>query len=217
MGPGTLQGVAQVAVGAVCHPREPDSRQLQGGLGLSPWWAEVTEELSQRPSQAMTSSDRSLRPLDCPPSRQGGGPGPPRGLPGPGSCDSPPGRGREGKCPVSAPRPHSPRRPPQDPLSGLEQELALQLQIAEAARRLSREEKLSRQARRQRKRALLQEEERLRALERCLGAQRRHRASLPATMPPLDPGASRPGRDRELAREGGRRPPRPSSLCPPAA
>ncbi|KAM5301630.1 innate immunity activator protein isoform 2-T2 [Glossophaga mutica] len=75
----------------------------------------------------------------------------------------------------------------EDPLSGLERELALQLQIAEAARRLSREEKLSRQARRQRKRALLQEEERLRALERCLGEQRRHRASLPAGAPPLDP------------------------------
>ncbi|XP_045672930.1 innate immunity activator protein isoform X1 [Phyllostomus hastatus] len=75
----------------------------------------------------------------------------------------------------------------EDPLSGLEQELALQLQIAEAARRLSREERLSRQARRQRKRALLQEEQRLRALERCLGEQRRHRASLPAPAPALDP------------------------------
>ncbi|XP_053515511.1 innate immunity activator protein isoform X1 [Artibeus jamaicensis] len=75
----------------------------------------------------------------------------------------------------------------EDPLSGLERELALQLQIAEAARRLSREEKLSRQARRQRKRALLQEEERLRALERCLGEHRRHRASLPAAPLPLDP------------------------------
>ncbi|XP_053769273.1 innate immunity activator protein isoform X2 [Desmodus rotundus] len=75
----------------------------------------------------------------------------------------------------------------EDPLSSLEWELALQLQIAEASRRLSREEKLSRQARRQRKRALLQEEERLRALEHCLGEQRRHRASLPVAAPPLDP------------------------------
>ncbi|KAM7050217.1 innate immunity activator protein isoform 3-T3 [Molossus nigricans] len=73
----------------------------------------------------------------------------------------------------------------QDPLSSLEQELALQLHIAEAARRLSREEKLGRQARRQRKHAVLREEEKLRALERCLGEQRRHRGSLPAAALPL--------------------------------
>ncbi|XP_016067063.1 PREDICTED: uncharacterized protein C1orf106 homolog [Miniopterus natalensis] len=73
----------------------------------------------------------------------------------------------------------------EDPLSSLEQELALQLQIAEASRRLSREEKLSRQARRQRKHAMLREEEKLRALERCLGEQRRHRSSLPTAGLPL--------------------------------
>ncbi|XP_054568870.1 innate immunity activator protein [Eptesicus fuscus] len=73
----------------------------------------------------------------------------------------------------------------EDPLSSLEQELALQLQIAEASRRLSREEKLSRHARRQRKHAVLREEEKLRALERCLGEQRRHRGSLPAAVLPL--------------------------------
>ncbi|KAK1327949.1 hypothetical protein QTO34_012371 [Cnephaeus nilssonii] len=73
----------------------------------------------------------------------------------------------------------------EDPLSSLEQELALQLQIAEASRRLSREEKLSRHARRQRKHAVLREEEKLRALERCLGEQRRHRGSLPAAGLPL--------------------------------
>ncbi|KAM8812401.1 innate immunity activator protein isoform 3-T3 [Rhynchonycteris naso] len=73
----------------------------------------------------------------------------------------------------------------EDPLSGLEQELALQLQIAEAARRLSREEKLSRQARRQRKHAALREEEKLRALERSLGEQRRSRGSPPAAALPL--------------------------------
>ncbi|XP_032734113.1 innate immunity activator protein isoform X1 [Lontra canadensis] len=61
----------------------------------------------------------------------------------------------------------------EDPLSSLERELALQLQIAEAARRLCREENLSRQARRQRKHAMLQEEKKLRELERCLGEQRR--------------------------------------------
>lgn len=73
----------------------------------------------------------------------------------------------------------------EDPLSCLEQELALQLQIAEASRRLSREEKLSRQARRQRKHAVLREEEKLRALEHCLGEQRRHRGSLPTAALPL--------------------------------
>lgn len=68
---------------------------------------------------------------------------------------------------------------PQDPLSSLERELALQLQIAEAARRLSCEENLGRQARRQRKHAVLQEERKLRELERCLGEQRRHSGRVP--------------------------------------
>lgn len=68
---------------------------------------------------------------------------------------------------------------PQDPLSSLERELALQLQIAEAARRLSREENLGRQARRQRKHAVLQEERKLQELERCLGARRRHSGPVP--------------------------------------
>ncbi|XP_006834220.1 PREDICTED: uncharacterized protein C1orf106 homolog [Chrysochloris asiatica] len=72
-----------------------------------------------------------------------------------------------------------------DPLSGLEQELALQLQIAEAARRLCREENISRQTRRQRKHAMLQEEKKLRELERCVGEHRRRRNSEPppATLP----------------------------------
>lgn len=99
--------------------------------------------------------------------------------------------------------PAHPHLPLQDPLSSLEWELALQLQIAEASRRLSREEKLSRQARRQRKRALLQEEERLRALEHCLGEQRRHRASLPVAAPPLDPGALVPQVTAPRAQAGG--------------
>ncbi|XP_014649637.1 PREDICTED: uncharacterized protein C1orf106 homolog isoform X1 [Ceratotherium simum simum] len=73
----------------------------------------------------------------------------------------------------------------EDPLSSLEWELALQLQIAEAARRLCREENVGRQARRQRKLALLQEEEKLRALERCLGEQRCHSGPPPATPLPL--------------------------------
>ncbi|XP_029789000.1 innate immunity activator protein isoform X2 [Suricata suricatta] len=73
----------------------------------------------------------------------------------------------------------------EDPLSSLERELALQLQIAEAARRLCREGNLSRQARRQRKHAVLQEEKKLRELERCLGEQRRASAPPPATALPL--------------------------------
>lgn len=95
---------------------------------------------------------------------------------------------RGSRGPAHPPAPPGPA--PQDPLSSLEQELALQLQIAEASRRLSREEKLSRQARRQRKHAVLREEEKLRALERCLGEQRRHRGSLPAAALPLGRGAS---------------------------
>ncbi|XP_026336481.2 innate immunity activator protein [Ursus arctos] len=73
----------------------------------------------------------------------------------------------------------------EDPLSSLERELALQLQIAEAARRLCREENLSRQARRQRKHAMLQEEKKLRELERCLGEQRRTSGPPSAAALPL--------------------------------
>ncbi|XP_036091392.1 innate immunity activator protein isoform X4 [Rousettus aegyptiacus] len=73
----------------------------------------------------------------------------------------------------------------EDPLSSLERELALQLQIAEAARRLSREEHLGRQARRQRKHAVRQEEQKLRELERHLGAWRRHSGPPPAPARPL--------------------------------
>lgn len=69
----------------------------------------------------------------------------------------------------------------EDPLSSLERELALQLQIAEAARRLSREGQRGRQARRQRKLALLQEERKLQELARCLGERRRHSGPPPAT------------------------------------
>lgn len=82
---------------------------------------------------------------------------------------------------------------PQDPLSSLERELALQLQIAKAARRLCREENLGRQARRQRKLALLHEEKKLRELERCLGERRRHSGPPPATTLPLGRGEQLPG------------------------
>ncbi|XP_032322734.1 innate immunity activator protein isoform X2 [Camelus ferus] len=72
----------------------------------------------------------------------------------------------------------------EDPLSGLERELALQLQIAEAARRLCREENLGRQARRQRKHAVQQEEKKLRELQRCLGERRRSSGAPPAAPAP---------------------------------
>nr|XP_044997959.1 innate immunity activator protein isoform X1 [Jaculus jaculus]XP_044997961.1 innate immunity activator protein isoform X1 [Jaculus jaculus]XP_044997962.1 innate immunity activator protein isoform X1 [Jaculus jaculus]XP_044997964.1 innate immunity activator protein isoform X1 [Jaculus jaculus] len=73
----------------------------------------------------------------------------------------------------------------EDPLSSLESQLALQLQITEAARRLCTEENLSRQARRQRKHSALQEEKKLRDLQRCLGERRRHSEPLPAPAPSL--------------------------------
>ncbi|XP_050003787.1 innate immunity activator protein isoform X2 [Alexandromys fortis] len=73
----------------------------------------------------------------------------------------------------------------EDPLSSLERQLALQLQITEAARRLCAEENLSRQARRQRKHAALQEEKKLRELERRLGDRRRNSEPPPTTVPSL--------------------------------
>ncbi|XP_042636913.1 innate immunity activator protein [Orycteropus afer afer] len=73
----------------------------------------------------------------------------------------------------------------EDPMSSLEQELALQLQITEAARQLCREENISRQARRQRKHAMLQEEKKLRELERYVGEQRRNSGPPPAPALPL--------------------------------
>ncbi|XP_048213566.1 innate immunity activator protein isoform X2 [Perognathus longimembris pacificus] len=74
----------------------------------------------------------------------------------------------------------------EDPQSGLERQLALQLQITEAARRLSAEDNLSRQARRQRKHAALQEEKKLRELQRRLGERRRNSEPPPATLGPED-------------------------------
>ncbi|XP_020858874.1 innate immunity activator protein isoform X1 [Phascolarctos cinereus] len=70
----------------------------------------------------------------------------------------------------------------EDPLSSLEQELALQLQIAEAARRLYKEENLTKQIRRQRKHAVLQEEKKLRELEHSLNERR-----LSSGCAPLSP------------------------------
>ncbi|EGW02196.1 Uncharacterized protein C1orf106-like [Cricetulus griseus] len=73
----------------------------------------------------------------------------------------------------------------EDPLSSLERQFALQLQITEAAHRLCAEENLSRQVRRQRKHAALQEEKKLRELERCLGDRRRNSEPPPTTVPSM--------------------------------
>ncbi|XP_037352504.1 innate immunity activator protein isoform X2 [Talpa occidentalis] len=75
----------------------------------------------------------------------------------------------------------------EDPLSSLEQQIALQLKITEALRQLVKEGNLSRQARRQRKQALLHEEKKLRELQRCLGEQRRNSGPLPAPALHLGP------------------------------
>lgn len=83
---------------------------------------------------------------------------------------------------------------PQDPLSGLERQLALQLQIAEAARRLCREGNLGRQVRRQRQHAVRLEEEKLRQLQRCLGERQGRPPPGPAPGPgePPSPGGGAP-------------------------
>uniref|UniRef100_A0A8C3LGJ1 Innate immunity activator n=1 Tax=Chrysolophus pictus TaxID=9089 RepID=A0A8C3LGJ1_CHRPC len=60
-----------------------------------------------------------------------------------------------------------------DPLGALERDLALQMQIARAAHRLCREENISKQLRRRRKTAALKEEQKLKALEDTLLAERR--------------------------------------------
>ncbi|NXI34709.1 INAVA protein, partial [Galbula dea] len=59
-----------------------------------------------------------------------------------------------------------------DPLSALERDLALQLQIAKAARRLCREENISKRLRKRRQTAALLEEQKLKDLENVLNQQR---------------------------------------------
>ncbi|NXT51295.1 INAVA protein, partial [Pluvianellus socialis] len=59
-----------------------------------------------------------------------------------------------------------------DPLSALERDLALQLQIAKAARRLCREENISKRLRKRRQTAALLEEQKLKDLENILNQQR---------------------------------------------
>ncbi|KAK4809158.1 hypothetical protein QYF61_006416 [Mycteria americana] len=69
-----------------------------------------------------------------------------------------------------------------DPLSALERDLALQLQIAKAARRLCREENISKRLRKRRQTAALLEEQKLKDLENILNQRRllAGRRSLPA-------------------------------------
>ncbi|NXX86771.1 INAVA protein, partial [Urocolius indicus] len=59
-----------------------------------------------------------------------------------------------------------------DPLSALERDLALQLQITKAARRLCREENISKRLRKRRQTAALQEEQKLKDLENILNQRR---------------------------------------------
>lgn len=108
----------------------------------------------------------------------------------------------------------------QDPLSGLERQLALQLQIAEAARRLCREGNLGRQVRRQRQHAVRLEEEKLRQLQRCLGERQGRPPPGPAPGPgePQSPGGTTlPGAATPLHRPHGPQPaPPPSPGLPPS-
>ncbi|NXD88197.1 INAVA protein, partial [Halcyon senegalensis] len=71
-----------------------------------------------------------------------------------------------------------------DPLSALERDLALQLQIAKAARRLCREENISKRLRKRRQTAALLEEQKLKDLENVLNQRR-----LLAGRRPLSAGA----------------------------
>ncbi|XP_042320098.1 innate immunity activator protein [Sceloporus undulatus] len=76
-----------------------------------------------------------------------------------------------------------------DPLSTLERDLALQLQIAEASRCLSREENLTKQVRKRRKSAVLKEEKKLKELEQALieyHLAARHSSQLRASAPALE-------------------------------
>ncbi|XP_064354129.1 innate immunity activator protein-like [Dromaius novaehollandiae] len=77
-----------------------------------------------------------------------------------------------------------------DPLSTLERDLALQLQIAKAAHRLSREENISKQLRKRRKTAALKEERKLKELENTLNECRLLAGRRPASGAAEEPGAS---------------------------
>ncbi|XP_063212582.1 innate immunity activator protein isoform X2 [Chroicocephalus ridibundus] len=111
-----------------------------------------------------------------------------------------------------------------DPLSALERDLALQLQIAKAARRLCREENISKRLRKRRQTAALLEEQKLKDLENILNQRRllagRRPLSAPAgtaaaeeeTRPP-GPGTPRgsPSPEQPSEAEGSGTPPDPPS------
>ncbi|XP_009474396.1 PREDICTED: uncharacterized protein C1orf106 homolog [Nipponia nippon] len=71
-----------------------------------------------------------------------------------------------------------------DPLSALERDLALQLQIAKAARRLCREENISKRLRKRRQTAALLEEQKLKDLENILNQRRLLAAPAPFSPVP---------------------------------
>ncbi|XP_074023397.1 innate immunity activator protein [Numenius arquata] len=70
-----------------------------------------------------------------------------------------------------------------DPLSALERDLALQLQIARAARRLCREENISKRLRKRRQTAALLEEQKLKDLENILNQRRLLAGRRPLSAP----------------------------------
>ncbi|NXH13920.1 INAVA protein, partial [Bucco capensis] len=70
-----------------------------------------------------------------------------------------------------------------DPLSALERDLALQLQIAKAARRLCREENISKRLRKHRQTAALLEEQKLKELEKVLNQRRLLAGRRPLSTP----------------------------------
>ncbi|XP_014806818.1 PREDICTED: proline-rich protein 36-like [Calidris pugnax] len=71
----------------------------------------------------------------------------------------------------------------QDPLSALERDLALQLQIARAAQRLCREENISKRLRKRRQTAALLEEQKLKDLENVLNQRRLLAGRRPLSVP----------------------------------
>ncbi|NXV04732.1 INAVA protein, partial [Cettia cetti] len=98
---------------------------------------------------------------------------------------------------------------PQDPL---EQERALQLQIAEASRQLCHEENIGRQMRKRRQTAALREEQKLRDLEQVLN-QRRLLAGQqdPSTAKELNASNESSMSDTSLLEEKAAQPPRPAA------
>ncbi|KAM8988149.1 innate immunity activator protein isoform 2-T2 [Ara ararauna] len=103
-----------------------------------------------------------------------------------------------------------------DPLSALERDLALQLQIARAARRLCREENIGRRLRRRRQSAAVLEEQKLRDLQSVLNQRRLLSARAGTQEETRTPGPGSPRGDaeepsEEEEEEGSGSPPEPPS------